>query len=238
MKHKVQNLVDPVLPEQPRLPAIDLHQITAGLGAVFVIAIKRGERRQMIGPDVGEDRIASDVVIGPSVRAARRGRQSGSGYSRNGSCWRSPCWRRSTSPGSGSQEDFARFDDLFAAYWLNRERERADKSAGGPESKRAASARSAQDCEAGGGRADQPDTGQTGEVKQGGKGRLTGSRIRNLMRVVLREGVSSAGMANAETIAERLARTIRDRRSRRDKSTATSRRRNGTDTTWRASIIR
>jgi len=116
VKHHFQNPVDPVLPEQPRLPAIDLHQITAGLGAVLVIAMKRGERRQMIGPDVGKDRIASDVVIAPSVRAARRGRQSGSGYSRNGSCWRGPCWRRSTSPGSRSQEDFARFDDLFAAY--------------------------------------------------------------------------------------------------------------------------
>ncbi len=119
---------------------------------------------------------------------------------------------------TGSHEDFARFDDLFAAYWLNRGRERAGKSTGGTESKRAASARSAQDGESGGGRADQPDAGRTGAVEQSGEGRLTGSRIRNLMRVDLREVVSPADMAEAEAIAERLARAIRDRRSRRHKA--------------------
>ncbi len=113
------------------------------------------------------------------------------------------------------REDFARFDDLFAAYWQNRGREREGK-AKAPKSERQ---RSSQVAEMSGmtgtGRADRPDTDGVGEAEADGEGRLTGSRTANLMRIDLREVVSPEDMADALAIAERLARAIRDRRSRR-----------------------
>lgn len=113
----------------------------------------------------------------------------------------------------GTAEDFARFDDLFAAYWTNTGRERAGKAAG---SERQRSAQiSEQDGMAGSGRAERPDTDGAGEAEQDGAGRLVASRVRNLMRVDLREVVGTADMAEAEAVAARLARAIRDRRSRR-----------------------
>jgi len=113
----------------------------------------------------------------------------------------------------GTAEDFARFDDLFAAYWTNTGRERTGKAAG---SERQRSAQiSEQDGMAGSGRAERPDTDGAGEAEQDGSGRLVASRVRNLMRVDLREVVGTADMAEAEAVAARLARAIRDRRSRR-----------------------
>ncbi len=119
---------------------------------------------------------------------------------------------------TGSSEEFGRFDELFATYWLNRGRERAGKAkVGGQERQRSSSVQD-QDAMAGGGRADQPDAAGDGAVEHDGVGRLVGSRIRNLMRVDLREVVSPHDMAEAEALAERLARAIRDRRSRRHKA--------------------
>lgn len=115
-----------------------------------------------------------------------------------------------------SADDFARFDDLFAAYWTNRGRERAGKAAGNDRQRSAQI--SDQDGMAGSGRAERPDTGGAGEAEQDGAGRLVGSRIRNLMRVDLREVVGPEDMAQAEAVAARLARAIRDRRSRRRKA--------------------
>ena len=115
-----------------------------------------------------------------------------------------------------SADEFGRFDELFAAYWTNRGRERAGKSAG---SERQRSSQVAeQDGMAGSGRAERPDTDGAGEAEQDGVGRLVGSRVRNLMRVDLREVVGTADMAEAEAVAARLARAIRDRRSRRRKA--------------------
>lgn len=112
-----------------------------------------------------------------------------------------------------TREDFARFDDLFAAYWQNRGREREGKTKA---SERQRSAMVSDEAGmTGTGRADRPDTDGVGEAETNGEGRLTGSRTANLMRVDLREVVSPEDMAEALAIAERLARAIRDRRSRR-----------------------
>lgn len=113
----------------------------------------------------------------------------------------------------GTAEEFARFDDLFAAYWTHGGRERAGKAAGAERQR--SSAVAGQDGMAGSGRAERPDTNGAGEAEQDGAGRLVGSRVRNLMRVDLREVVGTDDMAEAEAVAERLARAIRDRRSRR-----------------------
>jgi len=118
----------------------------------------------------------------------------------------------------GTAEEFARFDDLFAAYWTNRGRERAGKAAGRAPLQSAQMAGS--DGEAGSGRAERPATENDsgGEADQDGQGRLVGSRLANLMRVDLREVVGTADMVEAEAVAARLARAIRDRRSRRRKA--------------------
>lgn len=113
----------------------------------------------------------------------------------------------------GTAEEFARFDELFAAYWMNAGRERAGKAAGSERQRSNAVAE--QDGMAGSGRAERPDTDGAGEAEQDGAGRLVAARVRNLMRVDLREVVGTADMAEAEAVAERLARAIRDRRSRR-----------------------
>ncbi|MGL6212132.1 MAG: carbon monoxide dehydrogenase, partial [Paracoccaceae bacterium] len=111
-------------------------------------------------------------------------------------------------------EDFARFDDLFAAYWTNAGREKPGQ-ARGPRDRQRTSSAAEQDGTRGGGRAERPDTDGQGEAEQQGEGRLVGSRIHNLLRVDLREVVDPADMAEACAVAERLARAIRDRRSRR-----------------------
>ena len=111
-------------------------------------------------------------------------------------------------------EDFARFDDLFAAYWTNRGRERAG-DARGPRDRPQTSSVAEADGLTGSGRAERPDADGAGAAQQDGAGRLVGSRIRNLMQVDLREVVGTADIAEAEAVAARLARAIRDRRSRR-----------------------
>ena len=116
---------------------------------------------------------------------------------------------------TSSAEDFARFDDLFAAYWTNKGREREGKAATNANERQRSQQVSEHEAMTGSGRADRPDADGAGEAEQSGQGRLAGSRIRNLMRVDLREVVEKSDMAEAESVAERLARAIRDRRSRR-----------------------
>lgn len=115
----------------------------------------------------------------------------------------------------GSAEDFARFDDLFAAYWQNRGREKPGTAQG---TDRQRSAGVAEMAGFGSGSADRPDESGSGEADQQGDGRLVASRIRNLMQVDLREVVAPEDLREAEAVAERLARAIRDRRSRRRKA--------------------
>ncbi|WP_114964275.1 vWA domain-containing protein [Alkalilacustris brevis] len=125
----------------------------------------------------------------------------------------------------GTREEFARFDDLFAAYWFNRGRERA-RPAGAPKHqttrRRARLEPLAPQAADAAGEAERPDAGKSreGEMDQQGEGRLIAARMRNLARVDLRELVTPEDIAEAERVAERLARAIRDRRSRRRRAAA------------------
>ena len=119
---------------------------------------------------------------------------------------------------TGSPDDFARFDDLFLAYWHNPGRERA----GQVQTKSGSSAKGVlatdQGAATGAGQADRAASDTAGEADQSGEGKRVGSRITNLMSVDLRHVLDPADRAEAETVAARLARAIRDRRSRRHKA--------------------
>jgi uncharacterized protein len=119
---------------------------------------------------------------------------------------------------TGCAQDFGRFDELFAAYWQNLGHERAGKAKAKTSSERQRSSEVGDHDGSGAGRADRPDTNGDGDAEQDGEGRLVGSRVRNLMRVDLREMVAPSDIAEAQGVAERLARAIRDRRSRRRKA--------------------
>jgi uncharacterized protein len=115
-------------------------------------------------------------------------------------------------------DDFARFDDLFVAFWQNRGRERRGQAKTAKSERQRSAQVERQDGTTGTGRADRPDGNGTGDAAHSGTGRLTGSRAANLMRVDLREMVTPADMAEAEATAAALARAIRDRRSRRKRA--------------------
>jgi uncharacterized protein len=119
---------------------------------------------------------------------------------------------------TGSADDFARFDDLFTAFWQNGGRERSGAARAASSERQRSADVADQAGTTGTGRADRPDTDSTGDADQSGEGRLTGSRAANLMRIDLREMVTPADMAAAEATAEKLARAIRDRRSRRKRA--------------------
>jgi uncharacterized protein len=115
-------------------------------------------------------------------------------------------------------DDFARFDDVFRAFWHNRGRERAGQAKAATSERQRSAQVAGQDGATGAGRADRPDGDGVGDAEQSGKGRLTGSRAGNLMRVDLREMVTPADMRDAQDTAQRLARAMRDRRSRRKRA--------------------
>lgn len=124
---------------------------------------------------------------------------------------------------AGTGEEAERFDELFAAYWMNRGRARQRSAEAGPQQKQQETRRSpfvTEAMQAGGtGQAERPDGDDgAGEAEQDGEGRLVGSRVRNLARTDLREMMTPEDIAAAEATAERLARAIRDRRSRRRKA--------------------
>ncbi len=119
---------------------------------------------------------------------------------------------------TGSADDFARFDELFFAYWQNPGRERAGQAQtkSGSGAKGVLALDHSQSL--GAGQADRPDSDTAGEAEQSGEGRRVGSRITNLLTVDLRHVLDPADRAEAEAVAARLARAIRDRRSRRHKA--------------------
>jgi uncharacterized protein len=118
-------------------------------------------------------------------------------------------------------EGWRRFDDLFDAYWFNagKSREGVATSA----NVRVQAARpalwSGHFAEAGDGEAEaEPDTAGEGDgAAEGTEGRLLATRTANLARRDLRELSDEATLREAEAVARRLARAIRDRRSRRRK---------------------
>ncbi|MEM8813137.1 MAG: VWA domain-containing protein [Pseudomonadota bacterium] len=118
---------------------------------------------------------------------------------------------------------FERFDGLFKAYWMNdgRIRQRTNKGDDKPAEKHRWTNRSEIDRFAQSGSSgaqDLPDDRNSdGEVDSNGEGRLIASETVNVNKADLREFMKPEDLARACQIAERLAKAIRDRRSRRRK---------------------
>lgn len=112
----------------------------------------------------------------------------------------------------------ARFDELFDAYWLDAGRVR-QRPARATDHRRPAprqtssltAAATADGC----GTADAPENPGDGGADMSGEGRLVASRLANLRKTDLRALATPEELAAAEAIAFRLARSMRDRRSRR-----------------------
>jgi uncharacterized protein with von Willebrand factor type A (vWA) domain len=123
---------------------------------------------------------------------------------------------------TGDADQEKRFDELFDAYWLNRGRKRDGTSVSNSERNMSATSGSnylraagASDDE---GDADTPDDGNEGATDRPGTGRLVASKISNIEKTDLRKLMTPEDLAQAERVAERIARSIRDRRSRRRKA--------------------
>ena len=119
-------------------------------------------------------------------------------------------------------DTFDQFDDLFEAYWLNggREKFQARKKPDIPGSTPRKSFSQTMDeaqSSATSGDLDEADDddGEGEESAHNGEGKLTGSRLRNIEKVDLREMMTPEALAHAERVAQLLANAMRDRRSRR-----------------------
>lgn len=122
-----------------------------------------------------------------------------------------------------NQDDFDRFDDLFKAFWLNRglSKEGTTDADTLPKNKHQHSNRSLVNDGApsrSSGTPSQADTGEEGEASGGGQGRLIASRSANLATVDFRELMTPESLDEAERAATMIARSIRDRRSRRKRA--------------------
>lgn len=123
---------------------------------------------------------------------------------------------------ANNADRYRRFDELFTAYWMNSGRMKDSAAAISNHPDSASGSRSrfgileqTKRSEAVGNQ-DQPDeTESDEEASATGEGRLVASRIHQTERQDLREFVSPDDIRRAEQVAERLARCIRDRRSRR-----------------------
>ena len=118
---------------------------------------------------------------------------------------------------SGCKEDIERFDDLFAAYWMNDGRVRTkittsqaqssftgastSNKTGSDQSDKAGTPEAPQNCEE--------------EAESDGIGKLIASKISNLKRTDLRNLIQPEDVTKAEQIAEKLGQALKDRRSRR-----------------------
>lgn len=121
---------------------------------------------------------------------------------------------------AGCAEDSDRFDELFNAYWLNGGRVQTRVAPAGVSS-HAHTRTTAQSSEveaSGTGERHSPDSNDDGDAAGDGEGKLIASGVSNLMKKDLRDIVSAEDIAQAERIAERLGRALRDRRSRRRKA--------------------
>jgi uncharacterized protein with von Willebrand factor type A (vWA) domain len=121
---------------------------------------------------------------------------------------------------SGDRTHWERFDELFDAYWFDRGLRVVEPAPG----RAAAGERRRPDVwdkilpsgEKGAtGAAEHASEGRDGSAGPGGTGRLLASGHEALTRVDLRRLTSAAEIAEAERVAERLARAIRYRLSRR-----------------------
>lgn len=120
-------------------------------------------------------------------------------------------------------DGWQKFDDLFDAYWFNTGRQRQDQA--NTDHVRTQSSRPTllqqHLAEAGGDGQDsaddaRPDTGE--DEAEGMDGRLIATRTDNLTRRDLRELMDDESLRAAERVAQKLARALRDRRSRRHRA--------------------
>ncbi len=114
---------------------------------------------------------------------------------------------------------FERFDDLFKAYWANTGREQVRERTIEEvprERSRWTNLTTDHEGEAADtvGQQDLPDDGD-GEASHSGEGRLVASRTFNVDKADLREFMKPEDLQRACMVAERIAKAIRDRRSRR-----------------------
>lgn len=132
---------------------------------------------------------------------------------------------------TGDADRWRRFDALFDAYWYRAgaEREGAARTSNRDRPRPAlwqrhlADPADGDETSAAPGRAHATEA-PGGPEAEGAEGRLLATRTEALGRRDLRELVDPEDLAEAERIAERLARAIRDRRSRRHRATARGRR--------------
>ena len=118
---------------------------------------------------------------------------------------------------TGCKEDAARFDDLFAAYWLNagRVKPKVISAQKRPQADQMSSSRRAAGTDQGAsGAPETPETGET-EAESDGLGRLIASKTNNLKRADLRALSQPSDLAKAQDLAEKLGAALKDRRSRR-----------------------
>ncbi len=121
-------------------------------------------------------------------------------------------------------DSFTRFDDLFDSYWFNRGREQGGFSQGQQNSKQNNQSRFSPgvDNEAssqGDGNADEADNNQNdGSASHGDKGKLIASKTTNIEKTDFRELMTPESLQQAELVAQKIAKAIRDRRSRRFRS--------------------
>lgn len=120
-------------------------------------------------------------------------------------------------------DQFEKFDDLFKAFWLNRGREnsKVEPQEDKPIHKGQSTNIDLLDeqmsaCDTG--NQDLPDDSDEGEASQSGEGKLISSKKHNINKADLREFMKPEDLAKAQKVAERIAKAIRDRRSRRKRA--------------------
>ncbi len=120
----------------------------------------------------------------------------------------------------GSAQDTDRFDTLFDSFWRaeGRVRQKVMPSAKQPEAPMRSSRKDSGAQSEGAGTIQSPDGSGGGEAETDGEGKLVASDLRNLMKKDLRDLVDPQDIREAEQIAVKLGKALRDRRSRRRKA--------------------
>ena len=120
---------------------------------------------------------------------------------------------------AGDADQEKRFDELFDAYWLNRARKRdgtsVSHSSRNMKAKSGRNYRLAPGASNDEGEADTPDDGNAGATGRSGTGRLVASKVSTIEKTDLRKLMTPEDLEQAEKVAEKIARSIRDKRSRR-----------------------
>ena len=121
-------------------------------------------------------------------------------------------------------DNFLQFDELFNSYWFNRGREKSAIACNENRQKKNSQSTFQPGVDNtrnsnGAGEAEQPDASSDAEESHAtGDGKLVASRTTNLEKTDFRELMTPESLQMAEAVALKLARAIRDKRSRRRRS--------------------